>query len=163
MLVHDGRYVLHLLVLGLVVCACGVAALARLARPRWVVGALAVAGLVQIGGATVSAMDTYAAEVKNINDLQVRTGHWIAEHTSPDARVATNDIGAIAFFSRRFILDTEGLVTPDAIWDKRMWRIDRFFERVAARRGGDLPALVSVPRATAHRADRGREASQQRW
>jgi arabinofuranosyltransferase len=129
MLVHDGRYVLHLLVLGLVVCACGVAALARIARPRWVVSALAVAGLVQIGGATVSAMDTYAAEVKNINDLQVRTGHWIAGHTSPDARVATNDIGAIAFFSRRFILDTEGLVTPDAIWDKRMWRIDRFFER----------------------------------
>ena len=129
MLVHDGRYVLHLLVLGLVVCACGVAALARLARPRWLVGLLAVAGLVQIAGLTVSAMDTYAAEVKNINDLQVRTGHWIAEHTSPDARVATNDIGAIAFFSRRFILDTEGLVTPDAIWDKRMWRIDRFFER----------------------------------
>ena len=146
MLVHDGRYVLHLLVLGLVVCACGVAALARLARPRWVVSALAVAGLVQIGGATVSAMDTYAAEVKNINDLQVRTGHWIAEHTSPDARVATNDIGAIAFFSRRFILDTEGLVTPDAIWDKRMWRIDRFFERAQPDVVVIFPRLVSVPR-----------------
>jgi len=129
MLVHDGRYVLHLLVLGLVVCACGVAALARVTRPRWVVAALAVAGLIQIGGATTSTLATYAAEVKNINDLQVRTGHWIAEHTAPDARVATNDIGAIAFFSRRFILDTEGLVSPDAIWDKRMWRIDRFLER----------------------------------
>lgn len=129
MLVHDGRYVLHLLVLGLVVCACGVAALARLARPQWVVGALAVAGLVQLGGATVGSMGTYAAEVKNINDLQVRTARWIATHTAPDTRVATNDIGAIAFFSRRFILDTEGLVTPDAIWDKRMWRIDRFLER----------------------------------
>lgn len=129
MLVHDGRYVMHLLVLGLVVCACGVAALARFARPRWVVGALAVAGLVQMGGATVGTMATYAAEVKNINDLQVRTARWIARHTAPDARVATNDIGAIAFFSRRFILDTEGLITPDAIWDKRMWRIDRFLER----------------------------------
>ena len=67
--------------------------------------------------------------MKNINDLQVRTARWIATHTAPDARVATNDIGAIAFFSRRFILDTEGLITPDAIWDKRMWRIDRFLER----------------------------------
>lgn len=129
MLVHDGRYVAHLLVLGLVVCGCGVAALARLARPAWLIGALAAGALVQIGGATYSAMDTYAAEVKNINDLQVRTGRWLADHTAPDARIATNDIGAIAFFSRRFILDTEGLVTPDAIWDKRMWRIDRFFER----------------------------------
>ena len=74
MLVHDGRYVLHLLVLGLVVCACGVAVLARYAKPRWVLVVLSVAGLVQIGGATVSALDTYVAEVKNINDLQVRTG-----------------------------------------------------------------------------------------
>lgn len=128
MLVHDGRYVIHLLVFGLVVCACGVAALARLTRPA-ILGALAVAGLVQIAGATVSAMTTYADEVKNINDLQVQTGRWIASHTAEDAVIATNDIGAIAFFSRRFILDTEGLVTPAAIWDKRMWRIDRFFER----------------------------------
>jgi hypothetical protein len=98
-------------------------------RQRWIVGALAIAGLVQIGGATVGMMDVYAAEVKNINDLQVRTARWVEAHTAPDARVATNDIGAIAFFSRRFILDTEGLVTPDAIWDKRMWRIDRFLVR----------------------------------
>jgi hypothetical protein len=129
MLVHDGRYVMHLLVLGLVISGCGVAVLARMTRQRWIVGALAIAGLVQIGGATVGMTDVYAAEVKNINDLQVRTARWIAAHTAPDARVATNDIGAIAFFSRRFILDTEGLVTPDAIWDKRMWRIDRFLER----------------------------------
>ena len=128
MLVHDGRYVLHLLVLGLVVCACGFAALARLTRP-WIVVVLAIAGLIQVGGATSSAMYTYASEVKNINDLQVRTARWIAAHTAPDARIATNDIGAIAFFSRRTILDTEGLVSPDAIWDKRMWRIDRFLER----------------------------------
>lgn len=129
MLVHDGRYVAHLLVLGLVVCACGVAVLARHARPAWLVGALAAAGLVQIGGATAGAMETYAAEVRNINDLQMTTARWIAAHTAPDARIATNDIGAIAFVSRRFVLDTEGLVTPDAIWDKRMWRIDRFLER----------------------------------
>jgi hypothetical protein len=129
MLVHDGRYVLHLLVLALVVCACGVVLLARIVSRPWIVWALAAAGLVQMGGATYSAMTTYAAEVRNINDLQVRTGRWLAAHTAPDARVATNDIGAIAFFSRRFVLDTEGLVTPDAIWDKRMWRIDRFLER----------------------------------
>ena len=130
MLVHDGRYVMHLLVLGLVVSACGVAALARLARPRWLVTSLAVGGLIQIAGVTVTEMKTYAAEVENINDLQVRTARWVRDHTSPDAIVATNDIGAIAFFSRRFIHDTEGLVSPDAIWDKRMWRIDRFLTRV---------------------------------
>ena len=129
LLVHDGRYVLHLLVLGLIVCAVGVSTLSTLTGARRTIAALAFAALVQIAGATYSAMGTYAAEVKNINDLQVRTGLWLAEHTAGDARIATNDIGAIAFFSRRFILDTEGLVTPDAIWDKRMWRIDRFLAR----------------------------------
>lgn len=129
MLVHDGRYVLHLLVLGLVVCAVGVSALSALTGARRTLAALAVAALAQIGGATYAAMSTYAAEVKNINDLQVRTGLWLAAHTAPDARIATNDIGAIAYFSRRVILDTEGLITPDAIWDKRMWRIDRFLAR----------------------------------
>lgn len=129
LLVHDGRYVMHLLVLGLVVCGCGIAALTRLARPAWLVGVLAMAGLLQVGGGNISAMATYADEVTNINDLQIRTAQWIAANTAADAVVATNDIGAIGFFSRRFILDTEGLVTPDAIWDKRMWRIDRFLER----------------------------------
>ena len=137
MMVHEGRYVMHLLVLGLVVCACGVSALARFARPRWLAWLLAVLGLIQVGGATFTAMQTYADEVKNINDLQVRTGLWLADNTSPDATIATNDIGAIAFFSRRFILDTEGLVSPDAIWDKRMWRIDRFLLR-------SMPDLVVI-------------------
>jgi hypothetical protein len=129
MMVHEGRYVMHLLVLGLVVCACGVAAVARFTRPRWLAGLLAVLGLVQVGGATFTAMQTYADEVKNINDLQIETARWLAGHTAPDATIATNDIGAIAFFTRRFVFDTEGLVSPDAIWDKRMWRIDRFLTR----------------------------------
>ena len=111
MLVHDGRYVIHLLVLSLVVCAWASPPLPYV-RTRWSLPALAVVGLVQLGGATFGTMSTYAAEVKNINDLQVHTGHWIAEHTSPDARVATNDIGAIGYFSRRYILDTEGLSRP---------------------------------------------------
>ena len=61
MLVHDGRYVIHLLVLSLVVCACGFAALRPYVRRRWLLPALAVAGLVHLGGATFGTMSTYAA------------------------------------------------------------------------------------------------------
>jgi hypothetical protein len=128
LLVHDGRYIGHLLVLGIVVCALGFDALRRMVRPGWLVVALATGALVQIGAATARGAATYAAEVRNINDLQVRTARWIAAHTSPDARIATNDIGAIGFFGRRFILDTEGLVSPEAIWPKRMHRHLEFLE-----------------------------------
>src|SRR5690606_12425515 len=37
LLVHDGRYVGHLLVLGIVICAIGFDALRRFVRPGWVV------------------------------------------------------------------------------------------------------------------------------
>ncbi len=128
LLVHDGRYIGHLLVLGIVVCALGFEALRRFARPRWLIAVFAVLALVQLGSATARSAEEYADEVQNINDLQIRTGRWLAAHTALDARVATNDIGALAFFGRRFILDTEGLVSPEAIWPKRMHRHLEFLE-----------------------------------
>ncbi|MBK5295938.1 MAG: hypothetical protein JJE40_02200, partial [Vicinamibacteria bacterium] len=72
-MVHDGRYVAHLLVLAIVVCAAGFAGMHRLARPRWVVPALAVAALAQLGAVVDRGAKVYAAEVKNINDLQLVT------------------------------------------------------------------------------------------
>ena len=53
---------------------------------------------------------------------------FIVAPTTPDARIATNDIGAIAYFSHRFVIDTEGLVTPEAIHPKRMRYFVPFLE-----------------------------------
>src|SRR5439155_23804070 len=63
-------------------------------------------------GLLVPASARYAWGVQNINAMQVRIGHWVARHTPPDARLAVNDIGAIAFVSRRPVIDLMGLVTP---------------------------------------------------
>ena len=63
-------------------------------------------------GLLVPASARYAWGVQNINTMQVVIGHWVAEHTPPDARLAVNDIGAIAFVSRRPVIDLMGLVTP---------------------------------------------------
>ena len=38
---------------------------------------------------------------------------WLDEHTLRSATLAVNDIGAIAFFSRRPVVDLMGLVTPE--------------------------------------------------
>ena len=129
LLTHNGRYIAHLLVMFFVVSACGLAALHSLVRARWVIPTLALIAIARLGSQTVAQAPRLAAEVRNINDLQVRAGRWIGAHTSADARVATNDVGAIAFFSRRFVLDTEGLITPDAIAFRREQRLDGFLER----------------------------------
>jgi len=50
--------------------------------------------------------------VDNINDMQVTIGHWLNRNTPADAVVATNDVGAIAFYSHRRIIDTVGLTEP---------------------------------------------------
>ncbi|MBI4830145.1 MAG: hypothetical protein HY801_01020 [Candidatus Lindowbacteria bacterium] len=57
----------------------------------------------------------YARGVENINSMQVRIGRWVRENSSPDAVLAVNDIGAIAYFSERKILDLVGLVTPEVL------------------------------------------------
>jgi hypothetical protein len=44
--------------------------------------------------------------------MQVHLGHWVAANTPHAARLALNDVGAIAFLSRREVVDVMGLVTP---------------------------------------------------
>lgn len=55
---------------------------------------------------------TYGWNVTNIEDMHVRMGKWLAEHTPPGAVIASHDVGAIAYFSGRWVLDTTGLITP---------------------------------------------------
>lgn len=57
----------------------------------------------------------FVNSVSNINDMQVALGKWIDQNTPPDAIIATNDIGAIAFFGDRPIVDTIGLIDPEIV------------------------------------------------
>ncbi len=107
---QEGRYSLHLLPLALVVLA---AAVPR-AWPR-TAAALTALYLVLALPALWPAATRYGWAVQNINAMQVHLGRWIDRELPRDARVAVNDIGAIAFFSRREIVDLMGLVTPAII------------------------------------------------
>ncbi len=57
----------------------------------------------------------YGREVANIQQMQVDVGKWLEFHTPRDAVVAANDIGAVAYFSRREVLDTCGLISPEVL------------------------------------------------
>ena len=106
---QEGRYSIQLLPLAVVVLAVA------FARPlaRW--RAVPLLWLALALWTLVPAAERYAWGVQNIEAMQVRLGHWVAEHTRPRARLALNDIGAIAWVSRREIVDLMGLVTPEIL------------------------------------------------
>ena len=127
-LTHQGRYITNLTVLWLVASVIGFVVLHRMSRRRWVVPVVLLLALARLGTQDLREARLYGEWVKNINDLQVVAGRWIADHTSADAVVATNDIGAIGYISRRPVIDTEGLVTPEAIPYKQARQIASLLE-----------------------------------
>jgi len=66
--------------------------------------------LFQIGRFTKTGPAFYRRNVEDIQKMQVSIGRWLKKHTAPDAIVATNDVGAIAYFGQRTIIDMAGLV-----------------------------------------------------
>jgi hypothetical protein len=116
---QEGRYSIHLLPVGLLMLAVALGPWRRPPAPsRKAMGALAasVARVVYLAAALVAlapAADRYAWGVQNINAMQVHLGRWADAHVPREATLAVNDIGAIAYVSRRRVLDLMGLVTPE--------------------------------------------------
>jgi hypothetical protein len=125
--VHLGqhlRYVTNLMPVFAIGAGVGLGALLRLVwvragRAGWSERARGIAaGLIALPVAVQAALgvwnysDTYAVNVKNINDMQVHLGRWVARELPREAVLAVNDIGAIAYLSRRRIIDLEGIATP---------------------------------------------------
>jgi arabinofuranosyltransferase len=57
----------------------------------------------------------YGRDVRNIDEINVTIGKWLNDNTPPGTVVAAHDIGAIVFFSNRFVIDPVGLVEPDIL------------------------------------------------
>ena len=55
-------------------------------------------------------------------------GEWLRENTPPGTLVATPDIGAIGYVSRRRVLDLGGLVTPEINAMRRSIDVERIIE-----------------------------------
>jgi len=78
-------------------------------------GLLGIVLIVQSGSGCVRQATAYAGMCRYINERQVAAGHWIHDHLPEGAVVATHDIGAIAFYSGRRVVDMVGLVSPEMI------------------------------------------------
>ena len=112
---QEGRYSIHLLPIALLIlCAAwSIVADHFESRRTALAWALRVVYLAVALVTLVPAANRYAWGVQNINAMQVHLGHWVDEHLPRTATLAVNDIGAIAFFSRRPVIDLMGLVTPE--------------------------------------------------
>jgi hypothetical protein len=105
---QEGRYGIHLLPLAAAVAMAGLAALPGSRLRRAGTGLVLAAALAVLW----PAAGRYARAVENIESMQVRLGRWVERHTPREARLALNDVGAIAYLSRRQVVDLMGLVTP---------------------------------------------------
>ncbi len=126
---QEGRYSIHLLPLAIVVAVAPLAmSFSSSFLPGWredrVSGAVTlrragwVGALALLAGMLVAlppAASRYGWAVQNIEAMQVHLGRWVERHTPARARLGLNDVGAIAYFSRREIVDVMGLVTPAII------------------------------------------------
>jgi hypothetical protein len=112
---HHGRYTLPLLPFQMIVAAAGllwlVERLPRVPKGVWA----ALVGLFLLAGAR--GVPDWASmlgyNTKEIQEIDVQMGEWLAVNIPADKVVAIDDIGAITFFSPRPIVDLHGLVSPE--------------------------------------------------
>lgn len=116
---HHGRYTMPIIPFVLIAAAIGmdwlVARLSQSGTRRLSAAALAVLLL----AAGLYGLPYWATQLgqntREIEDIDVALGRWLADNTPEDALIAVDDIGAIAFLSGRRIVDLNGLVSPE-LW-----------------------------------------------
>ncbi len=117
---QHGRYVIPILPALLVAGVVGTALLLQAARThtigRPLTRALAMTtAVVAVIFVLLLGPSAYQRDVAIINEEMVRPALWIAANVPADALLAAHDIGAVGYFAPRPLLDTAGLVSPEAI------------------------------------------------
>jgi len=116
---QHGRYLMPIIPLTIYLGIVGTVSLIsaiRFVRTRRLLSLFIGASLASLLlGFSWLGMQAYASDVRFINCEMVATARWIDQHTPAEALLATHDIGAIGYFSRRPLLDLAGLITPEVI------------------------------------------------
>ncbi|MBI5059969.1 hypothetical protein HZB60_09365 [candidate division KSB1 bacterium] len=116
-----GRYLFPLLPLVYLLIGAGLGWLV-IRNVRWT-AMLALLALVLVAGQAVEAQKKaylHGLSVQNIDAMQVRLAKVIPRILDPEESVATNDVGALGYFGRRYVLDLVGLVTPHKLMDENI-------------------------------------------
>jgi len=82
---------------------------------RWSTAVAALALIQNLGVHRFAVMPQVTSFTAGLERSLIPWGTWFSSHAPVDASIATPDIGAIGYFSRRRVLDLGGLVTPPMI------------------------------------------------
>lgn len=96
--------------------------------------------VIQFMTASWNKRSEYQKACQHINGLQVQTARWIKEHLPEQSIIATHDIGAIAFYSGRRVVDMVGLVSPEFIYS--IGQIDKLLDLLRFHKVTHLATLV---------------------
>ena len=119
------RYILYVIPFGIALGAMGLASIEERFRGRTGARIAALAGMACLVWQLVyarSEAETHGWNVQNINSMQRALGEFAAKITRPGDPVATNDIGAIGYFSGRPVVDLMGLITPQEPFPRMLAR-----------------------------------------
>lgn len=145
------RYVLPVLPLLLMMPAIvvhdGLPRIRALSR-AWRIVALVALALVMLRWPllTPRATDHYAQSCTNIREMHVAVAAWLRQHTHEGEAVATNDAGAIAYFSQRPVLDLLGLNNHRVVHGQLAAEIERMSPRYFAIFPAWFPKIANSPR-----------------
>jgi tetratricopeptide (TPR) repeat protein len=122
-LYQEGRYLMPVLPFFIILGMYGIRlfgtglkkVISAIKKPELVVLVILVVFAVQYSYATWNNRSNYADYCKYIGDRQVAAGRWIHDHLPENTIIATHDVGAIAYYSGRRIVDMVGLISPDMI------------------------------------------------
>ncbi len=117
---QHGRYVMPALPALVTVGAVGTLWLVQIGRRntlgRVLTQSLLLSSLAAIGAMVLIVTPViYAQDVAVINEEMVASAVWIDDNIPQDTLLAIHDIGAVAYFTPRPLLDVAGLVSPEVI------------------------------------------------
>jgi hypothetical protein len=114
---HHGRYTMPLLPFQMIIAAAGLFWLAKKLPRRYplLTGSLIILFIVGNAWTLPRWATMLSNNVREIQDIDVAMGRWLAENIPVDKVIAVDDIGAIVALSPRQIMDLNGLVSPE-LW-----------------------------------------------
>jgi hypothetical protein len=116
---QHGRYLIPIIPVYLYLSILGLFNFIEIISSRrigWVIGQVWLLSSIFISiGFYILGAKAYASDVAIIETEMVEPSRWIKNNTPPNAVIAAHDIGALGYFSDRFVLDLAGLINKDVV------------------------------------------------
>jgi hypothetical protein len=110
-----GRYIMPLIPLVIILGSWAAAELLRATRFKRLGWAIIALGTLMTLAFWANGARAYVMNVRSIESQHMSVARWLQTHTPPDAVVATQDIGVLAYFSERRLIDMAGLTEPAVV------------------------------------------------